>query len=262
VYDLHAVCVNLANLLSGTRAIAEAIASELPAGSILLQTPAKSIEQYGKATVVSTANGEEFEAKKVVVAIPSNTYHRIRFNPPLPRSKAELVSQTTTGVYTKVVVSYSQPWWRELGLSGKMNSARGPILYSRDVSDVDSQQYSLAAFMAGPNADEWTKLDSLKRNRAVLDHLARFVGPEHEDKVYNVLEINSMTWSDEEYIKTGPSTAIGPGLFSRYGDQLRTPVANIHFAGTETAFEWKGYLEGALNSGSRAADEIKALLPQ
>jgi monoamine oxidase len=37
---------------------------------------------------------------------------------------------------------------------------------------------------------------------------------------------------------------------------LREPVGNLHFAGTETAGDWKGYMEGAVRSGERAAKEV------
>lgn len=34
----------------------------------------------------------------------------------------------------------------------------------------------------------------------------------------------------------------------------------IHFAGTETATEWSGYMNGAAQAGERAAKEILAIL--
>lgn len=49
---------------------------------------------------------------------------------------------------------------------------------------------------------------------------------------------------------------MGPGILREYGATLREPVGNIHLAGGEFAFEWKGYLEGALTSGQRAAEEV------
>jgi hypothetical protein len=39
-------------------------------------------------------------------------------------------------------------------------------------------------------------------------------------------------------------------------DGLRKPFNNIHFAGTETASQWMGYMDGAVDAGRRAASEI------
>jgi len=50
------------------------------------------------------------------------------------------------------------------------------------------------------------------------------------------------------------------GLLSSCGNALRTPIACIHWAGTETAADWCGYMEGALQSGARAANEVLQLL--
>ncbi|HRI50352.1 MAG TPA: FAD-dependent oxidoreductase, partial [Pseudomonadota bacterium] len=51
-----------------------------------------------------------------------------------------------------------------------------------------------------------------------------------------------------------------PGTLSRYGAALRTPCGRIHFAGTETAGRWLGYMDGAVESGRRAAREVLPLL--
>lgn len=39
---------------------------------------------------------------------------------------------------------------------------------------------------------------------------------------------------------------------------IRQPVGRIYFAGTETATEWSGYMEGAVQAGERAAREVQA----
>ncbi len=41
---------------------------------------------------------------------------------------------------------------------------------------------------------------------------------------------------------------------------IRDPIGSIHFAGTETATEWAGYMDGAIQSGQRAAGEVKGSL--
>ena len=49
-------------------------------------------------------------------------------------------------------------------------------------------------------------------------------------------------------------------MLSVFGPALRPPVGPIHWAGTETATEWTGYMDGAVQSGERAADEVLAAL--
>jgi hypothetical protein len=49
---------------------------------------------------------------------------------------------------------------------------------------------------------------------------------------------------------------LGAGVWTQYGEALAKPVGTIHWAGAETSAVWNGYMEGAIRSGRRAADEI------
>jgi len=46
------------------------------------------------------------------------------------------------------------------------------------------------------------------------------------------------------------------GTWVAYGRALREPVGRIHWAGTETATTWAGYLDGAIRSGEAAAAAV------
>ena len=50
---------------------------------------------------------------------------------------------------------------------------------------------------------------------------------------------------------------MGPGVMTRFGAALREPCGRIHWASSETAEEWAGYIEGGLRSGIRAAQEVR-----
>ncbi|OAP56146.1 hypothetical protein AYL99_09325 [Fonsecaea erecta] len=243
----------------GTSAVATGLADEMKPGSIFINSPVDNIHQTAAGALVHTATGEKIFCRKVVIAIPTNTYAGINFSPPLPHDKRALVSRTKPGVYAKMILTYSRPWWKELGLVGKFSSFKGPICFSWDISDDTRQQYSLAMFIAGEVAARWATLSELQRIEVVIDHLAELLGAEHAHLAKDdVLEVNYVNWSEEAYLGGAPTSTMGPGMLSRYGTALRQPFKHIHFAGGETAYEWKGYLEGALRAGSRAADEVIA----
>ncbi|KAL6247137.1 hypothetical protein RBB50_005480 [Rhinocladiella similis] len=240
----------------GTSAIATGLVDEMTPGSVFVNSPVDSIHQNADGALVQTATGNQMFCRKVIVAIPTNTYDKVNFSPPLPRDKRALVSRTKPGVYAKMILTYTRAWWKDIGLVGKFSSFKGPICFSWDISDDSKGQYSLATFIAGEIAARWARLNEFQRVEAVLDHLAELVGPAHAQLAQDVLEVNYINWSAEEYLGGAPTSTIGPGLLSRYGCALRQPFKHVHFAGGETAFEWKGYLEGALRAGSRAADEV------
>jgi monoamine oxidase len=49
---------------------------------------------------------------------------------------------------------------------------------------------------------------------------------------------------------------MGPGGLTQFDHVLKASAGRVHFVGTETAFEWKGYMEGAVRSGERGAKEV------
>lgn len=236
----------------------QGLADELQPGSIMINAPVDAIIQTKEGVVVQTATGVEITCSKVIIAIPTNTYGLIKFSPPLPSEKRHLVSRTKPGVYQKVILTYRNPWWKDIGFSGKIESFKGPINFSFDVSNADMQQHSLALFIVGDTAAEWMKLNELQREEALIEHLAEVIGTVNAHLARDVLETNYCDWSAEDYLFGAPTSVMEPGLLSRYGKALREPFQDLHFAGAELAFEWKGYLEGALTAGTHAAKVVIA----
>ncbi|WQF84752.1 Putative flavin amine oxidase, FAD/NAD(P)-binding domain superfamily [Colletotrichum destructivum] len=241
----------------GTSAITDALVGTMEEGSVKVNSPVNRVVQLGgEGVLVTTVHGQRYKARKVIIAIPTNTYSRIHFTPPLPASKRGLATKTMPGIYAKVILSYPAPWWREAGLVGKVFSEVGPISFGWETSDIETEQYSLAFFVAGDFAAAWHELTDLGREEAIVEHLVTLVGSELADEARNLTEYNAVEWTKEEYLWGGPTSSMGPGMLRKYGVSLRESFGNLHFGGGETAFEWKGYLEGALTSGKRVAKEV------
>ncbi|HLL21713.1 MAG TPA: FAD-dependent oxidoreductase, partial [Kofleriaceae bacterium] len=68
------------------------------------------------------------------------------------------------------------------------------------------------------------------------------------------LDYLEVDWSSDPYA-TGCVASSPPGTFVA-ASTWRAPHGRIHLAGTETADAWPGYMEGAIESGERAADEV------
>ena len=77
---------------------------------------------------------------------------------------------------------------------------------------------------------------------------------------WNPIDYLDHCWGAEEFAPGGPTAAVPPGSWTTYGPWLRKPVDGIFWAGTETADEWTGFLDGAVRSGQRAADEVHRAL--
>lgn len=236
------------------------MAETFPEDSIHLNSPITHVEEQDDGRLLTkTSSDIEVLSKRVILAIPPSLYHpAIEFSPPLPEAKQSLADASLPGNYAKLVFTYSSPWWREAGLVGKCPSHAGPLRFSWELVNPEDEQYSLTLFIAGANATDWFALDSEEEKlNAVKEQLAAIVGEELAAQAEaELLEVNYMEWANTEFIGAGPTVALGPGDLRKYGEVLREVVGGVHFASTEASYEWKGYLEGAVLSGKRAAEEI------
>jgi monoamine oxidase len=237
------------------------LASVLKPGSVVLNSPVRSVHQTSSGIEVGSARGD-FLAKKVIVAIPTPLYYEIDFSPPLSQDKLTMSRGTVHGYTAKFIVAYSHPWWRAHGLCGLVQSPHGTLCIIRDTS-VDGQGlYALTCFAEGDAGRAWSKLSAQERRAAALDHIRRAFGPfvGGEDKVPEPIETIEQEWWKDQWSQGCPCPAFPPGLMSEAGHALREKHGAVHFAGTELSYEWKGYMEGAVRSGETAAAEVvKAL---
>ncbi|KAI8648377.1 Amine oxidase [Fusarium sp. Ph1] len=250
-----------ANIYETARAInfSTKLAEKLRKGSVKLSTPVARIAQSSNGCTVETRNRQRFYSKKVIVSVPTSLYPLIEFQPQLSRDKRELAKSTKLGYYSKTVLVFDSPWWRDAGLSGVFTSPSGPIVFTRDTCVPEDEQYSITCFHVGGPGRKWSALSAQERQDAVLKQFnAAFSSVvDHIPKPISIVEEE---WTKDHWFQGAPSPVMLPGTMTGAGMSIRTPFQNIHFIGTETAFVWKGYMEGAVRSGDRGAKEvIKAL---
>ena len=65
-----------------------------------------------------------------------------------------------------------------------------------------------------------------------------------------------MEWTKEAFFPGAPCPITTPGVLSAVEGEIATPVGDVHFVGTETSREWRGYMEGAIRSGLRGGAEV------
>lgn len=250
----------------GMAQIPRAMAEDLNPNSVILKDPVTHVKQTNESATVLTLNGRTINAKKVIVTVPSYTYTRIDFQPPLSASKRSLVTKTIGGRTIKSAILYSNPWWRDLGLLGKFTSAaNGSVTTTWELSYQPNGLYALVLFTAGEDYDlHFAGKGALERQASLLDDLADIVaaavGEEHRKKVYEVVEYHDQDWYTEPYFDGSPQHAVPPGTFKELMPALREVNGHIHFGGAETASVWMGYMEGAIDSGERVAEEVVGVL--
>lgn len=235
---------------TGTQPLSTRLA-ELLEGRVVLNAPVQVITQDPTGVRVRSDVGE-LRGRYAIVATPPALAGRIAYDPPLPAARDQLTQRMPMGSVLKCVVFYERPFWRDDGLSGEAFSNTGPVTMVFDDSPEDGSHGALLAFVVGDQARHWGARPVAERRQAVVSELTRLFGSRAALSVdYVDKDWASETWSRGCYTGLMP-----PGTLTAYGSALRAPVGRIHWAGTETASVWNGYMDGAIESGERAAREI------
>lgn len=237
---------------AGTQQIAVRIADEL-GPRVRLQAPVHSIEWEDDVGVTVTSPAGAVTAKCAIVAVAPEHRAAIEFAPELPEQHRELVEHWPQGNLSKAYAAYETPFWRAKGQSGQALSDDGPVFITFDVSPSHTGPGILLGFTDPRTFDP---LPDHHRREAALGCLADIFG----DAALDPVDYVDHCWSLEPFAPGGPTAAVPPGSWTRFGPWLRQPVGPIHWAGTETADEWTGFMDGAVRSGQRAAAEVAARL--
>lgn len=191
-------------------------------------------------------------AQRAIIALPPTLAGRLRYKPALPGYRDQLTQRMPMGTVIKVHCLYATPFWREEGLSGQVVSDGGIMRITFDNSPENGTPGVLLGFIEGDEGRLWGRRSLEERRAAVLECLVRYFG-EKAGQPYEYLEQN---WADEEYSRGCYAGIMPPGAWTAYGEALRAPIGRLHWAGTETATIWNGYMDGAIQSGERAASEV------
>lgn len=241
----------------GMQPVAEQLADRLPAGTVRLSHAVRSITQDGDGVRVEAkgpAGAVVVAAARVVVAIPPTLSGRIAYDPPLDGQRDQLVQRMPQGSVVKFHVLYEEPWWRDEGLSGMVLAPGEPIGVTFDCTPPAGTPGLISGFFEGPSAVVAGAQTMEERRDVVVDVLARAMG----ERARDVAGYVDRDWSAEPFTRGCYGAHLPPGAWTVYGPALRRPVGRIHWAGTETAERWTGYIDGAIDSGQRVAAEVLA----
>ncbi|MFZ0141106.1 MAG: FAD-dependent oxidoreductase, partial [Aeromicrobium sp.] len=191
------------------------------------------------------------------VAVPPTLAGRLRFDPVMPSTRDALTQRMPQGSVIKCQAVYDRPFWRDSGLSGEAVGDTSPVKVVFDGTPPgEGSPGVLVAFIEAADAIRLSAVTPEERQGEVLDVLAHYVG----DDARHPMAFVERDWSAEPWTRGCYGAHLPPGAWTQVGAALREPVGPIHWAGTETAERWCGYIDGAITSGERAAMEVDAAL--
>lgn len=238
-------------LREGAHEIARRLAGRL-GDRIRFADPVRAIAQDADGVTVESEAGT-LRCRRVAVCVPPPLASQITYTPALPDARARLLASLPMGATVKFHAVYPRPFWRVQGLSGQVWTAADTVSLTYDNSPDDGTgRGALVGLVVADEARRLGALDAQQQEREILTSLGRFFGPGAAAPDALVVQ----DWGAEEWTGGCYAAHFPPNVWTTCGSAFRAPCGRIHWAGTETASEWHGYMEGALRSGRRAADEM------
>ncbi|HEV3053562.1 MAG TPA: FAD-dependent oxidoreductase [Solirubrobacteraceae bacterium] len=218
---------------------------------VVLNAPVRRIAQSSGGVVI-TSDAGRWHARRVIVAIAPTLAGRIDYEPALPASRDGLMQRMPQGSVIKYEAVFARPFWRDAGLSGYSNSDVPPVHLTYDNSPPSGKPGVLLGFVVGEDARLLGSLSARARRTRVLDAFVSLFGA----AAGRPRELIEQNWSEEPWTRGCYAGYFPPGAWTDFGPALRAPIGRIHWAGTETAEVFCGYMDGAVRSGERAAAEV------
>jgi monoamine oxidase len=239
----------------GSQLIAIRMAEQLGPGSVRLGAAVTRIEQTPSQVTVYAADLEA-AGRRAVIAVPPALAGRISYDPPLPADRDQLTQAAPMGAVIKCLAVYDDPFWRYAGYNGQVASDGPAAQVTFDTGPPSGPPGILLGFVTAAEARRLARADPARRRAEVLASFARYFGP----AAARPADYIEHDWTADQWTRGCYGAHFPPGTWTQFGSALRRPAGLLHWAGTETATVWSGYMDGAVQSGQRAASEVQAAL--
>jgi monoamine oxidase len=241
-------------VVGGNDRLATGIARRLNA-RILLQAVVQSVQQDQdgvRVTIRDVAQTQaEIRADYFVCALPATTARQVQFTPSLPEPQATAISSLRYGCATRLLLQFERRFWRAPGRP----TAFGSDAPTGAVWDGNEEQRGpgILSFLAGGRASgELQGILRSEGDEGVAGRLQWLGGPG------KLLASRLVVWDNDPWAGGGYAY-FDPSFDPDLRPWLARPFRRIVFAGEHTSVKWQGYMNGAVESGLRAAAEVAAL---
>jgi monoamine oxidase len=221
-----------------------------------LNTELVAVSHRGKGVRATLKHGRTISpisCDYLVLALPATTLRRVPITPALPAQQHDAIARLKYGRATKTLIQFSERFWRVPGRPRAFASAL-PFGAVWDGGEEQRGRAGILALLAGASASDASQA-SLARDGAqgfadALDWLG--------SKRAAMLASCQIVW-EHDPLARGGYAYFDPAFDPALRAWLALPCDHLFFAGEHTSLQWQGYMNGAVESGRRAAAEIAAV---
>ncbi|WP_245957737.1 FAD-dependent oxidoreductase [Niabella yanshanensis] len=231
----------------GNQQLAIKLANAIGRENILLGCTVMKVDQADKVTITS-ADGRQFTADKLICAIPTFAMSKINWSPVLPPEKLQAINALQYARINKHAVLFKRRFWKEDGFD--MVTDQLPHYFYHATKGQPGAEGVLISYSIGDKAAVVANQNDIMNARTIADTLQ----PLTKDAAYLIRKQVNYYWGNDA-VSRGAYALYGPGQWFSLRPILSRPFKHVHFAGEHLA-DWQGFMEGAINTGEEAAFQI------
>jgi monoamine oxidase len=214
-----------------------------------------------RVVVVRDAAEREIVADRVILALPFTLLRVCDLRQSgFSARKVKSISELGMGRNTKLQLQFSERFWRQADGDLRGNGEyrlKGAFQTTWDVTRAQAGNAGILNFFSGGSTAVAAGLGAIDAQaRESLSQLARYAGV--NEALWNRRVIRN-AW-DRNPWSLGSYALVKPGQYTSFYGVEAEPEGHVYFAGEHTSVESQGYLNGAVETGQRAAGEVLASL--
>ncbi len=189
----------------------------------------------------------------VVLAMPATLLRRVPITPALPAQQHDAIARLKYGKATRTLLQFSSRFWRAAGRPRAFGSEL-PFGAVWEANEDQRGRPGILALLAGGSASDATQTIVARSGMRGLATSLDWLGSGDAD----LLRSQQVVWEADPWARGGYAY-FDPAFDPSLRQWLARPFGRLFFAGEHTSFRWQGYMNGAVESGRRAAAEIEAV---
>ncbi len=238
----------------GNDRLATALAATL-GDRVKLNTEVVAISHRGREVRISIKNGRtvsQITRDYLVLAMPATLLRRVPISPALPPQQHDAIARLKYGRGTKTLVQFAHRFWRVTGRPRAFGSSL-PFGAVWDANEEQRGRPGILSLLAGGGASGLTQSIIARGGMTALVSALDWMGARNAE----VLKAHQTVWEADPWVRGGYAF-FDPSYDSALRLWLPRPFGRLFFAGEHTSMRWQGYMNGAIESGRRAAAEVEA----
>ncbi|MGR6973492.1 flavin monoamine oxidase family protein [Streptomyces cynarae] len=216
-----------------------------------------ALEQDGTSVTVRARVGGDrvsFTGDEAICTLPFSVLRGLEVNPAFSHGKQKAVRQLHYDAATKIFFQVRRPFWEETdGIRGGTTVTDLPVrrvIYPAHPDSPTSRTVLLASYTWGQDALQWSAMSPDQRVERALRDVSRI----HPEILHEFEAGISHSWYQDPYAM-GAYALFEPEQQTSLAADINRSEGRIHFAG-EHCSQWPAWIEGAVESGIRAARRI------